>query len=82
MKSNFLTLNWVDFGKGLLVSVISAVLGVVTTSLQAGSLTFDWKVIGTVALSAGLAYITKNFFSNSSGQVLTKEVDPTTPPKG
>ena len=73
MKSNFLSLNWADFGKGLLVAVLSAVLGVVTTSLNAGSLTFDWKVIGTVALSAGLAYITKNFFSNSVGQVLKTE---------
>lgn len=73
MNSKFGTLNWKDFGKGLLVAVISAVLGVVTTSLQVGSLTFDWKAIGTIALSAGLAYITKNLFQNSAGQIGTEQ---------
>lgn len=68
--SNFLSLNWADFGKGLLVSVISAVLTAVSTSLQAGVLTFDWKAIGTVALTAGIAYLSKNFFTPA--QTVTK----------
>lgn len=50
-----------DFVKGLLIAVLTAVLALVQTSLQAGELNFDWKVIGTAALSAGLAYIVKNW---------------------
>jgi membrane protein implicated in regulation of membrane protease activity len=50
-----------DFIKGLLIAVLTAVLALVQTSLSAGELNFDWKVIGTAALSAGLAYIVKNW---------------------
>jgi len=71
--SNFGTLNLKDLAKGLLVSVGSAVIGVITTSLQAGSLTFDWKQIGTIALAAALAYLGKNFFTNSTGEVAKTE---------
>ena len=71
--SNFGTLNLKDLGKGLLVAVGSAVIGVITTSLQAGSLTFDWKQIGTIALAAALAYLGKNLFTNSTGEVAKTE---------
>lgn len=73
MNSSFLKLNIKDFLKGLIVAIISAVLGVISTSLQLGSLTFDWKLIGTIALSAGVAYITKNLFQNSSGDIGTEK---------
>jgi len=72
MSSSFLTLNLKDFAKGLLVAVLSAVFGVVTTSLEAGSLIFDWKAIATIALSAALAYIAKNLFQNSQGAIGTE----------
>lgn len=73
MNSSFLKLNIKDFAKGLLVAVISAVLTVVYTSLQAGSLNFDWKVIATTALTAALAYLTKNVFQNQSGEIGTEK---------
>lgn len=72
MNSNFFNLNWKDFGKGLLVSVISAVLTVVAATINAGSLTFDWKTIGQIAATTGIAYIVKNLFQNSQGNVGTE----------
>jgi hypothetical protein len=67
--SDFLKLNVKDFIKGLIVSVISAVLTIISTTVQAGNFTFDWKQIGIVALTAGVAYITKNFLTNSDGKL-------------
>ncbi|HEY4326400.1 MAG TPA: hypothetical protein VGN20_20620 [Mucilaginibacter sp.] len=61
--SSLFTLNWNDLGKGLLVAVGGAVIGAIETSVKAGSLTFDWKSIGGIALASGLAYLSKNFFT-------------------
>lgn len=73
MNSTFLTLNSKDFLKGLVVAVITAVITIVYTSVQAGNLNFDWKAIGVTALSSALAYIMKNLFSNSAGELLKKD---------
>jgi hypothetical protein len=73
MKSNFLSLNSKDFIKGLLVSVLTSVITIVYTSLQAGSFTFDWKAIAMAALTSALAYITKNLLTNSEDQVFKAE---------
>lgn len=67
--SDFLKLNWADFGKGLLIAVLSAIFTVIYTTVQAGSLTFDWKAIGVTALASALAYISKNLFSNSNNEL-------------
>jgi len=64
--SNLFSLNTQDFLKGLAVAVISPVFTIIGQSLQAGTLTFDWKAIGITALSAGFAYLTKNFFTGAS----------------
>lgn len=61
--SSLFTLNLKDLGKGLLVAVGGAVIATIQTSLQAGSLDFNWKLIGTVALAAGISYLAKNFFT-------------------
>lgn len=55
------TLQTRDAIKGLVIAVLTAVITVVYTSLEAGSLNFDWKAIGTTALTAALAYIMKNW---------------------
>lgn len=57
------TLNLNDWWKGLLVAVITPIITIIMTSLQAGSLTFNWVAIGTTALAALLAYIMKNFLT-------------------
>lgn len=64
--SNLYSLDLKDLAKGLVVAVGSAVIATVQTSLQAGSLNFNWKLIGTVALGAGIAYLGKNFFTPAS----------------
>ena len=73
MNSAFLTLNSKDFLKGLVVAVITAVITIVYTSVQAGNLNFDWKAIGVTALSSALAYIMKNLFTNNNDQLLKKD---------
>lgn len=73
MKSKFLSLNATDFLRGLVVSVLSAVLTIIYQTIQAGSLTFDWKAIGTIAASAALGYILKNLLTNSEDQLFKKE---------
>lgn len=73
MNSTFLNLNSSDFLKGLIMAVLSTVITVVYQTVEAGSLTFDWKAIGTMALTTALAYIMKNFFTNSTGKLFGKE---------
>jgi hypothetical protein len=60
------TINLRDASKGLLVAVLSPVFTIALNSLNAGSLTFDWKAIGTTALAAGLGYLMKNYFTPSA----------------
>jgi len=73
MNSLFLTLNKRDYLKGLIVAVISAVITVIYSTIQTGTLTLDWKAIATAALSAALAYITKNLLTNSDDKFLAKD---------
>jgi GTPase Era involved in 16S rRNA processing len=73
MKSTFLSLNTTDFLKGLVIAVLTSVLTIVYTSLQTGSLVFDWKTIATTALTSAIAYISKNLLTNSKQQFLIKE---------
>ncbi len=64
--SNLYAINWQDVAKGLLMAVLTPVFAIITQSVQAGNLTFDWKVIGGAALAGFLAYLTKNFFTPSA----------------
>lgn len=73
MNSTFLNLNSTDFLKGLIMAVLSTVITVVYQTVEAGSLVFDWKAIGTMALTTALAYIMKNIFTNSTGGFLKRE---------
>ncbi len=61
--SPLFSLDIKDIGKGLIVAIGGAVITSIENSIQAGSLTFDWKAIGSVALAAGLSYLGKNFFT-------------------
>ena len=71
--STFLNLNSTDFIKGLLMAVLSSVITVVYQTVETGSLTFDWKAIGTMAITSALAYIMKNLFTNSTGKLFATE---------
>jgi hypothetical protein len=61
-SSKRFSLNLNDFWKGLIVAIGGAVVQTAMSSLEAGSLTFDWNKIAITGLSAGLAYLAKNFF--------------------
>jgi hypothetical protein len=50
------------------MTVIGSVIGIFYSTVQSGSLTFDWNIIKTTALSAALSYLLKNFFTNSNGE--------------
>jgi hypothetical protein len=73
MNSTLFNLNSTDFLKGLVMAVLSTVITVVYQTVEAGSLVFDWKAIGTMALTTALAYIMKNLFTNSTGKLFAKE---------
>jgi len=63
--SSLFSLDFKDLGKGLLVAIGGAVIAAIEASVQAGSLTFSWKTIASVALASGLSYLGKNFFTPS-----------------
>lgn len=54
------TLNARDFVRGLAVAMITPVFTIIGSSIDAGTLTFNWKLIGGVAVFAGLSYLVKN----------------------
>lgn len=61
--SNFLSLNWLDIAKGLVMAILTPSVVIVQQSIEAGVFTFDWKVIGMAAIGGGFAYLVKNFFT-------------------
>lgn len=71
--SKYFSLNSADFIKGLILAVLTSVLTIVYNTLQAGSLVFDWKSIGTTALTTAIAYLMKNLLTNSDGKFLTQD---------
>ena len=73
--SKFLNLNLNDFTKGLIVVVLTVIVVGLEQILQTGGLptVIQLKVIGLAAVSAGIAYLAKNFLSNSEGKFLAKE---------
>lgn len=76
MKSNFLNLNWKDLVKGFIVAVITAIITAVYEAIQAGTIQFTWPFFEPVlitALGAGLAYLIKNWLTNSNDQFVKKE---------
>jgi hypothetical protein len=75
MKSNFLTLNWKDFSRGLLIAFLTAVLTGVINMLDAGAV-FTWVTIKPVliaGISAALSYLLKCLATNSQDQLLKRE---------
>jgi hypothetical protein len=75
-QSIFGTLNWMDLGKGLIMVVLGFILTGTYEALQAGTILWTWAFFKPIVLggaAAGLAYLIKNFFTNSSGEPLTTE---------
>lgn len=56
-------INWSDVLKGLIMAVGTPVIFIIQQTISSGQLTFNWKQIGMAALSGGVAYLIKNYFS-------------------
>lgn len=67
-------LNLNDFLKGLLIATLSTPITIITQTLNSGTLIFDWKTIGIVALASGLSYIVKNLLTPA--QITLNNPDP------
>jgi len=65
VTSKQFTVNWRDILKGLLMAVIGAALSPVLESLEVGNWVIDWKHVAAGAITAGVAYLMKNFFTPS-----------------
>jgi len=72
MNSELFSLNGKDLIKGLIIVVLTAIITGVITVLQTPNFVITWAVFKPVFVSgitAGLAYLLKNFITNSSGQI-------------
>lgn len=69
-------LNSRDFIKALLIVVASAVLTYVTEAIQHGIQTFNWHDISQVAMTAGMAYLVKNWLTPSQTVITTLPIVP------
>jgi len=77
--SNLFKLNFNDISKGLLMAVLLPVISIVQQSLSAGILVFDYKTMVTTAVGGLLAYLVKNFVTNSQGLPFAPEPTPDVP---
>jgi len=76
MKSNFLNLNWKDLAKGFIVAVIGALLTTVVALLEAGTIQWTWafwQPVVYTSVGAGVAYLLKNWLTNSKDEFVKKE---------
>lgn len=75
MKSRFLTLNWKDFSRGILIAFLTAVLTGVINILDTG-VVFTWvtmKPVLIAGISAALSYLLKCLATNSQDQMFKRE---------
>lgn len=71
-NSKFFTWNLLDFIKGLITAVFSAVLTVAYQMITVRNL--NYHEIGFVALTSAVGYLLKNLTSNSDGLPLSTEI--------
>lgn len=70
MNSKFLKLKKSDFWKGLIVAVLTAAITGLSTAINSASdfASFNWQSVVMASAGGFVAYIIKNFFSNSNGE--------------
>lgn len=76
MNSEFLKLKKADFWKGLIVAILTAVVMALQSALTNASdfASINWQSVAIAAGSGFVAYIIKNFFTNSDGQMMKGEI--------
>jgi len=75
MKSKFLTLDWKDFSRGLLIAFLTAVISGIINILDTGAV-FTWVTLRAVliaGISAALSYLLKCLATNSQDQMFKRE---------
>jgi len=75
MKSKFLSLNWKDFSRGLLIAFLTAVITGIINLLDNGAV-FTWVTLRPVliaGISAALSYLLKCLATNSQDQMFKRE---------
>lgn len=73
--SELFKLNIEDLLKGFVLTILTSVVTVIYNTVNAGSLTFDWHAIGITAITSGLAYLLKNYLTNSKGEFASRETN-------
>ena len=76
-RSIYKALNVNDFLKGLLIAFLTALFTGLIQLFEAGPFVFDWPTFQPIvyaAVAAGISYILKNFFTNSTGDLLKREL--------
>lgn len=75
MNSKLFSLNVKEIIRGLTVAVSGAVITALYTALESGITVFniDWSSVGSVAIAAGLAYISQKVLRNSNDELLKKD---------
>ena len=84
MKSKYLSITIKDVLKGAIVAVLTSIATAVIPILQTGEIPGieQLHTILIAGVGAGVAYLLKNFFTNSNDQILTREPIPLIPPIG
>jgi hypothetical protein len=62
-----------DLAKGVIVAALSAVFAALAQAMNVPGFdfaTFNWEQLGTIAITAGMAYIAKNYLSDERGAFL------------
>ena len=73
MKSEFLKLKKNDLVKGLIVSIMTAVLISLQQMIEVGGLNnVDYTTITQIAITTGIGYLIKNVLTNHNDQFLKK----------
>ncbi len=82
MKSKLFSVNMKDAVRGLFIAVATAIGTGLTQVLNTGALPdkSSLKSVGIAGAAAGMAYVVKNFFTNSNDELLKKESTNTTNP--
>lgn len=76
--SKLFKLNGLDVVKGLITSIVGAVLTALYDAIQSN--TFVWEKIATSGILAGLSYLIVRFNSNTNGELFKKDIGGTNPP--
>lgn len=74
-NSNLFTLSLKDVVKGFVVAFLTAFISGLSVSLESSALPTipELQKFALIGLSAGIAYLLKNFLTNSEDKLITKE---------